>query len=73
MVVLTPAEAHILMEEEKVQSQTNANLHGKWIKLNPDTFKVLVLFIQELIHPGDLLDELLVGAGHRFLIKLEQF
>ena len=61
------------MEKEKMEGKTNAKLHGKRIKLNPDTFKVLVLFIQELIHPSDLLNELLVGAGHRLLIKLEQF
>ena len=71
--MLAIAEAHILMEEEKMECQTNAKLHRKRIKFNPETFEVLVLIIHKLVHPGDLLHEVLIIACHRLFIEFSKF
>ena len=67
--MLAVAEAHILMEEEQVECQANAKLHRKRIKFNPETFEVLVLIIQKLVHPGDLLHEVLIIACNRLFVE----
>lgn len=61
--MLTRLKAHELVEEKQIYGETNSQSHRYEIKANPEAFKVAILIIQELVHPLDLLDEVLISFG----------
>ena len=55
--MLTAAETHILVEEEQMECQADAKLHGQRIEFNPHALQKLILLVHEAIHPADFFDE----------------
>jgi hypothetical protein len=48
------AEASNCMEEEQPQSDNNSISESFLVKLSPDLWEMLVLFIWKLVHPVDV-------------------